>query len=82
MIKAESSGPIKKRLKTIDTQDDNCDNEDDDCEGENNGSDDKKGELFKHVKESKNEDIETLDAATTVCNYYYSGPLREIYEFK
>lgn len=57
---------MKKRLKTIDTQDDKCDNEDDDGEGGNDGSDEKKGELFKHVKESKNDDIETLDAATTV----------------
>ncbi|XP_060859886.1 midasin [Metopolophium dirhodum] len=60
---AESNGPMKKRLKTTDTQDENSDNENginDDKDAEN-----KKGELFKHVKESKDGDTETLDAATT-----------------
>ncbi|KAE9533494.1 hypothetical protein AGLY_009132 [Aphis glycines] len=60
---AESNGPLKKRLKTTDTQDENSDNENgmnDDQDAEN-----KNGELFKHVKESKDGDTETLDAATT-----------------
>jgi len=55
---------LKKRLKTTDTQDENSDNENginDDQDAEN-----KSGELFKHVKESKDGDTETLDAATTV----------------
>lgn len=61
---------MKKRLKTIDTQDENCDDKDDDGEGGNDGTDEKKGEIFKHVKESKKDDIETLDAATIVCDSY------------
>lgn len=59
---------MKKRLKTTDTQDENSDNENgmnDDKDTEN-----KKGELFKHVKESKDGDTETLDAATTVGILY------------
>jgi hypothetical protein len=59
---------LKKRLKTTDTQDDISDNENginDDKDAEN-----KKGELFKHVKESKDGDTETLDAATTVGTFY------------
>lgn len=59
---------MKKRLKTTDTQDENSDNENginDDQDAEN-----KNGELFKHVKESKDGDTETLDAATTVSTTY------------
>jgi len=61
---------LKKRLKTTDTQDENSDNENginDDQDAEN-----KNGELFKHVKESKDGDTETLDAATTVSTFYGS----------
>lgn len=52
---------MEKRLKTTNADDENIDtNEDGDI-------DKKKGELFKHVKDSKKSDTETLDAATNVC---------------
>lgn len=53
---------MEKRLKTTNADDKSVDNtEEDDC------IDIKKGELFKHVKDSKKSDTETLDAATNVC---------------
>lgn len=52
---------MEKRLKTTSADDENIDiNGDDDI-------DKKKGELFKHVRDSKKSDTETLDAATNVC---------------
>lgn len=59
---------MKKRLKTTDTQNENSDDEN--GVNENEDAKNKKGELFKHVKESKEGDTETLDAATTVGNFY------------
>lgn len=57
---------MKKRLKTTDTQDETSDNNDEDGAMNNEDADKNKGELFKHVKESKEGDTETLDAATNV----------------
>lgn len=57
---------MNKRLKTTDTQDENNDNANEDGPNENNELEKQKGEIFKHVKESKDGDTETLDAATNV----------------
>lgn len=57
---------MMKRLKTTDTQDENNDDGEDNGSNENKDDDKKKGELFKHVQESKDGDTETLDAATNV----------------
>lgn len=64
-IKAES-GPIKKRLKTTDTHDENNDKSNENGTNEDEEIEKNKGEIFKHVKESKEGDTETLDAATNV----------------
>lgn len=56
---------MKKRLKTTDIiQDENKDEEN--LNNVNDNNDLNKGELFKHIKESKDGDAETLDAATNV----------------
>lgn len=57
---------MKKRLKTSDTQEDNSDDADGNGANEDEDANKEKGELFKHVKESKEGDTETLDAATNV----------------
>ncbi|XP_050541449.1 midasin [Daktulosphaira vitifoliae] len=57
---SESIGPMKKRLKTTGAQEE--DNEEDSGINENEDNNEK-GDLFKHVKESKKSDTETLDAA-------------------
>lgn len=62
---------MKKRLKTADTQDENIDDKDEDGANENENGDKKKGDLFKHVKDSKAGDTETLDAATNVSQFYW-----------
>lgn len=62
---------MKKRLLTTDTQDDNIDDKDEEGGNENENGDKKKGELFKHVKDSKTGDSETLDAATTVGQIFF-----------
>lgn len=54
-------------MKTTDILNENNDGREDDCT--NDGENDKKGELFKHVNETKLGDTETLDAATNVCVY-------------
>lgn len=55
---------MKKRLKTTHIQEENKD--DDSYNNVNENNDVNKGDLFKHIKESKNGDTETLDAATNV----------------
>ncbi|VVC30846.1 ATPase, dynein-related, AAA domain,von Willebrand factor, type A,AAA+ ATPase domain,P-loop [Cinara cedri] len=59
---AENIGPMKKRLKTTDIQEEYKNEDNHNNVNENNDA--KKSELFKHIKESKNGDTETLDAAT------------------
>ncbi|XP_025407976.1 midasin-like [Sipha flava] len=61
---AESNGSMKKRLKTTDTQDKKVEDDNENGANENENIDKKKGDLFKHVKNSKEGDTETLDAAT------------------
>lgn len=57
---------MKKRLKTTNTPDE--DNDEEEGADEKDDGDQKKGELFKHVKDSKKGDTETLDAATNVSS--------------
>lgn len=60
---------MKKRLKTTDSPNEDANDKDDDGMNKDESNDEKKGELFKHVKESKEGDIETLDAATSVNTF-------------
>jgi hypothetical protein len=61
---------MKKRLKTTDTQDKKVEDDNENGANENENIDKKKGDLFKHVKNSKEGDTETLDAATNVSTFY------------
>lgn len=61
---AQNIGPMKKRLKTTDINQD--ENKDEENPNVNKNNDSNRGELFKHIKESKDGDAETLDAATNV----------------
>lgn len=60
---------MKKRLKTTDSPNEDINDKDDDGVNKDENNDERKGELFKHVKESKEGDIETLDAATSVSKF-------------
>lgn len=58
---------MKKRLKTTNIQDENVEDKDDEGINDNEATNQKQGELYKHVKDSNKGDTETLDAATNVC---------------
>lgn len=60
---------MKKRLKTTDTHDEKNDKSNEN-EANKNEEIERKGEIYKHVKESKEGDTETLDAATNVSKIY------------
>ncbi|XP_044268494.1 midasin [Tribolium madens] len=50
--------PVKKKLKTIDSKDDN------ESEGEEAGDRDEEAEMYKHIKEAKESSTQVLDVAT------------------
>lgn len=64
------SRPMMKRLKTTDVHNESNDNSNEDEASHNEETQTKKGEIFKHVKESKEGDTETLDAATNVSKIF------------